>query len=59
MADKGWQRKFEDPILLPGRRKIVTLVDAGDYIANLPKKEADVGAQAKASAYSGLCSPGS
>jgi hypothetical protein len=42
VADKGGQRKFENPILLPGRRKIVTLVDAGDYIANLPKKEADL-----------------
>ena len=39
---KGWQRKFEDPVLLPDGRKLVTLRDAGDYIANLPKKEADL-----------------
>jgi hypothetical protein len=39
MADKGWQRKFEDP-LLPEGRKLVTLRDAADYITGLPKKEA-------------------
>jgi len=32
MADKNWQRKFEDPISLPGGRKLVTLQDAADYI---------------------------
>jgi hypothetical protein len=42
MADKGWQRKFEDPISLPGGRKLVTLRDAADYITALPKKEADL-----------------
>jgi hypothetical protein len=30
MADKGWQRKFEDPILLPKGRQLVTLKDAAD-----------------------------
>jgi hypothetical protein len=39
VADNGWQRKFEDPILLPDGRTLVTLRDAGDYIASLPKKE--------------------
>jgi hypothetical protein len=39
MADKGWQRKFEDPIPLPAGRKLVTLRDAADYITSLPKKE--------------------
>jgi hypothetical protein len=39
MADKGWQRKFEEPIPLPGDRKLVTLRDAADYITRLPKKE--------------------
>ncbi|XSC43290.1 hypothetical protein ACF1BQ_035490 [Bradyrhizobium sp. RDT10] len=38
MADKGWQRKFEDP-LLPEGRKLVTLRDATDCITGLPKKE--------------------
>ena len=35
MADTGWQRKFEDPIPLPGGRKLVTLRDAADYITSL------------------------
>jgi len=26
--DRGWQRAFEDPILLPFSRKLVTLLDA-------------------------------
>ena len=39
MADKGWPRKFDEPILLPTGRKLVTLLDAGDYIASLPKEE--------------------
>ena len=38
----GWQRKFEDPIPLPGGRKLVTLRGAADYITNLPKKESDL-----------------
>jgi hypothetical protein len=39
MADKGWQRKFEDSITLPNGRNLVTLHDAADYITSLPKKE--------------------
>jgi hypothetical protein len=42
MADNGWQRKFEDSIPLPDRRKLVTLRDAADYITSLPKKESDL-----------------
>ena len=42
MADTGWQRKFEDPISLPGGRTLVTLRDAADYITSLPKKESDL-----------------
>jgi len=42
MADKGWQRKFEDPIPLPDGKKLVTLRDAADYITSLPKKESDL-----------------
>ena len=34
MAD--WQREFEDPIPLPGGRKLITLRDAADYITSLP-----------------------
>jgi hypothetical protein len=38
MADKGWQREFEEPIPLPkGGRQLVTLLDAGEYIEALPK----------------------
>src|SRR6266516_3110061 len=38
-ADRGWQRKFDDPIQLPRGRQLVTLEDAGDYITRLPKAE--------------------
>jgi hypothetical protein len=37
VPDRGCQRKFYEPIPLPGGRQIVTLEDAGDYIANLSK----------------------
>jgi hypothetical protein len=39
-AERGWQRKFEDPIPLPDGRTLVTLHDAATYITALPKKEA-------------------
>ena len=42
MADTGWQRTFEDPISLPGGRKLVTLRDAADYITKLLKRESDL-----------------
>ena len=35
----GWQRQFDDPIDLPGGRKLVTLEDAGNYITKLPEAE--------------------
>jgi hypothetical protein len=35
----GWQRRFDDPILLPRGRQLVTLEDAGTYITKLPKAE--------------------
>ena len=35
----GWKRLFEDPVTLPNGRKLVTLLDAGNYIAGLPRKE--------------------
>jgi hypothetical protein len=38
-ADKGWSRRFDDPIPLPRGRKLVTLKDAGTYITKLPKAE--------------------
>ena len=39
MADRGWKRPFEDPVTLPTGRQLVTLLDAGNYIASLPRKE--------------------
>ena len=30
MTDKGWQRKFEEPILLPDGRKLIRLRDAAN-----------------------------
>jgi hypothetical protein len=35
MPDKGWQRRFDDPIPLPRGRRLVTLEDAGKYITKL------------------------
>jgi hypothetical protein len=37
MPDKGWQRRFDDPIPLPKGRQLVTLKDAARYIQKLPK----------------------
>jgi hypothetical protein len=38
----GWARPFDDPILLPGGRELLTLRDAADYIMKLPKVEQDL-----------------
>jgi hypothetical protein len=35
----GWKRRFDEPIPLPRGRQLVTLEDAGNYIAKLPKAE--------------------
>jgi hypothetical protein len=37
----GWAAKFDDPIILPGRKPLVTLRDAALYITKLPKAEHD------------------
>jgi hypothetical protein len=42
MAGKGWQREFDDPIVLPDGRTLVTLHDAATYITGLPKKESSL-----------------
>jgi hypothetical protein len=39
MTKTGWNRPFEDPILLPDGRELLTLKDAADYIMKLPKAE--------------------
>jgi hypothetical protein len=38
-ADRGRKRPFEDPILLPRGRQLITLEDAGNYITKLTKAE--------------------
>jgi hypothetical protein len=35
----GWKRPFDDPIPLPRGRQLITLEDAGNYIAKLPRAE--------------------
>jgi hypothetical protein len=37
--DKGWRRRFDDPIPLPRGRQLVTLQDAGAYITKLQAAE--------------------
>jgi len=37
----GWDQRFDDPITLPGGRKLFTLRDAAEYITKLPKAEHD------------------
>ena len=39
MLDRGWKRRFDEPIPLPRGRQLVTLEDAGNYIMRLPKAE--------------------
>jgi hypothetical protein len=41
MPDKGWSRKFEEPIPLAKGKELVTLRDAALYITKLPKAEHD------------------
>ena len=41
-ANRGWRRRFEDPIPLPRGRQIVTLEDAARYIQKLPKAEQQI-----------------
>ena len=35
----AWFKRFYDPIILPDGRKLLTLGDAAEYIAALPKAE--------------------
>jgi hypothetical protein len=39
MPDKGWQRRFDEPIELPSGRTLLTLHDAATYATKLPKVE--------------------
>src|SRR5712671_4258468 len=38
----SWDQEFFDPIILPGRKPLVTLRDAALFITKLPKAEHDV-----------------
>ena len=42
MSESSWQRRFEDPLLLPDGRSLHTLRDAADYITDLPKEQSDL-----------------
>jgi len=43
MADKGWQRKFDDPIETPDGTQLNTLREAIAYLAKAaPKSERDI-----------------
>ena len=35
----SWGQRFFDPIIVPGRKPLVTLRDAAKYIVKLPKAE--------------------
>jgi hypothetical protein len=35
----SWPREFDDPIPVPGGKPLRTLLEAGEFIAKLPKKE--------------------
>jgi hypothetical protein len=37
----SWDKRFVDPIAVPGRKPLVTLRDAATYITKLPKAEHD------------------
>ena len=40
-VELSWERRFDDAIVLPDGRKLVTLLDAATHATKLPKKEAD------------------
>jgi hypothetical protein len=42
LADRGWKRPFDEPIVLPDDRQLVTLHHAGSYITKLAKAEQQV-----------------
>jgi hypothetical protein len=42
-SPQGWKRPFDDAIPLPRGRSLVTLEDAGTYIAKLPKAVHEAG----------------
>ena len=56
VAERGWKRRFNDPIPLSHGRELVTLEDAGIYITKLPKAEHEAPEwQATAEALAASC----
>ena len=53
-----WSAPFEDPIILPDGRKLITLKDAADYVTKLPKRESDLPEWQTAIEILMLCSRG-
>ena len=53
-----WSTSFEDPIILPDGRKLLTLKDAADYVTTLPKSESDLPEWQTAIEVLMLCSRG-
>jgi hypothetical protein len=53
-----WSSSFEDPIVLPDGRQLLTLKDAADYITKLPKSESDLPEWQTAIEVLMLCSRG-
>ena len=39
VSNRSRQQPFEDPVVLPSGRQLVTLKDAADFIIKLPKAE--------------------
>jgi hypothetical protein len=42
MPEKGWSRKFDDPIPMTKGKELVTLRDAALYVTKLPKAEQQI-----------------
>jgi hypothetical protein len=38
----SWDQRFFDPIMLPGRKPLITLRDAAQHIIKLPKAEREL-----------------
>ena len=53
-----WSTRFEDPIILPDGRKLLTLKDAADYVTKLPKEQSDLAQWQVAIEALMLCSRG-
>ena len=58
MPESGWQRRFENPILLPDGRSLHTLRDAADYVTGLPKEQSELAQWQVAIEALMLCSRG-